>query len=73
MIKQEIRTSDRHYGKVRCATCPKILETTEGEEYGMEALDQSAVNFLLGIASHHERLHPTHSIEVSLYERKNET
>lgn len=72
MITQEKKKGDRHYGKVWCATCPKTLETTEGEEYGYAALDQSAVNYLIYLAEHHERLHPTHNLTVTVYERKHD-
>lgn len=72
MITEERKQGDRHYGKVWCATCPKTLETTEGEDYSTEALDQAAINYLLGIAAHHERLHKTHNITVTVYEAKHD-
>lgn len=72
MITQELKQGDRHYGKVWCATCPKTLELTEGEDYGAEALDQAAINFLLGIADHHELHHPEHKLTVTVYEKKHD-
>ena len=69
MITQEKKDGDRHYGKVWCATCPKTLEKIEGEDYSTEALDQAAIDFLLGVAEHHEHLHPKHKITVTVYER----
>lgn len=69
MITQELKKSDHHYGKVWCSTCPKTLETQNGEDYGAEALDQPAINFLLGIAELHEKHHPNHNLEVTIYER----
>lgn len=56
-------------GKVWCESCPKTLAIEEADDYGMEALDQSAIDFLLGVAEHHEHLHPKHKITVTVYER----
>lgn len=61
--------SQINYGKTWCDTCPKTLAIEEADDYGMEALDQSAIDFLLGVAAHHERKHPKHNITVTVYER----
>lgn len=61
--------SQENYGKVWCKTCPKTLLEEHAEDYGMEALEQAAVDALLGMAAYHERLHKTHDITVTVYER----
>jgi len=61
--------SQINYGKTWCETCAKTLLIEESDDYGMEALEQSAIDMLLGIANYHERKHPKHSITVTVYER----
>lgn len=59
--------SQTNYGKLWCETCGKTLEKEEAE--GLETLEQSAVDYLIGMAERHEHLHPKHSLVVTIYER----
>lgn len=56
-------------GKTWCEDCPKTLAVEEAGDHGMAELEQSVIDYLLGLAEHHEHHHPTHNIFVTIYER----
>lgn len=66
MITIEQKKAQTAHGKVRCETCPKTLHLEDTNE---DQIGEEAIQFLMATASRHERLHPTHKLEVSIYER----
>lgn len=69
MIKIEQHKGMKAYGKARCETCPKTLHL---EDTNLDEVGQEAIDFLMATASRHERLHPTHSIDIVIYSREND-
>lgn len=61
-----IENSRRNGGSVHCQDCWKILKREEG---GSEELTQEAVDLLFSTAYHHELLHKTHNMTVTVYKK----
>lgn len=67
IIEARGRNSQINFGKAWCESCSKTLRIEEA--VGFEALEQSAIDLLLGIAAQHEQKHPKHKIYVTIYDR----
>lgn len=69
MIVIEQKKGIKAYGKTRCETCPKTLHLEDTNE---DKISEEAVQFLMATAARHERFHPTHNLQIIIYEREHD-
>lgn len=76
MTKTILVEGEGYYGhaSAECFTCGGsngvILEQIGGSDYDRDAMTQSEMSFLLGVAKQHERKNPSHIVRVYEFRRR---
>ncbi len=67
MITQESKVgSQTNYLKLHCPDCRKTLKL---QDFGLDAVEESAVELLMATAYRHQNKHPSHNMTLTTYER----
>lgn len=67
MITQESKNgSQTNYAKLHCPDCRKTLSL---KDFGLNPIEESAVELLMSTALRHQQKHPTHNMTVTTYLR----